>query len=97
MAKDFENAKTHNGIHYSRYIASWKRKGGKLYTDDDALFIRWLREKEQLTEEEISDIRLLVTNGKMELERSAEKFLDEEFIEAAIERNCSVTMNNECY
>ena len=76
MARDFENAKTNNGIHYSRYIASWKRKGGKLYVDDDSLFIKWLR-AENLTDEEISDIRLLLTNGKMELESSAVAFMNQ--------------------
>lgn len=81
MARDFENAKTHNGIHYSRYIASWKRKGGKLYVDDDSLFIRWLKEKEGLTDDEISDIRLLVTNGKLELETSAMLFMNQNHYE----------------
>lgn len=75
MAKDFENAKTHNGIHYSRYISSWMRKGGKIYPE--GLFYRWLREKEQLTEEEISDINFMVTTGKMELEMSAMMFMKE--------------------
>lgn len=75
MANDFENAFTHNGIRYSRYIASWKRKGGKLYVDDDSLFIKWLREQEKLTDDEISDIRLLLTCGKMELETSAMLFM----------------------
>ena len=73
MAKDFENAKTHNGIHYSRYIASWRRQGGMIYPD--GLFEKWLREVEKLTDEEISDIMLLETNGKMELETSASLFM----------------------
>lgn len=70
----FENKKTHNGIHYSRYIASWKKMGGKIYRG--GLFEQWLK-KEGLTEEEISDILLLAENGKLELEYSARMFMRE--------------------
>ena len=73
MAKDFENAKTSKGIHYSRYISSWMRMGGKIYPD--GLFYEWLRDVEQLTEEEISDIRFMTMTGKMELETSAKAFM----------------------
>ena len=73
MARDFENAKTQKGIHYSRYIASWMRMGGKIYPE--GLFYKWLREVEQLTEEEISDISLMTMTGKMELETSAKTFM----------------------
>lgn len=88
MAKHFENALTHNGIHYSRYISSWRRMGGKIY--HGGLFEKWLREKEQLTEEEINDIMEMATNGKMELEGSAQAFMNceanrKEFEE---EKNC---------
>lgn len=70
----FENKLTHNGIHYSRYIASWKRAGGKIYRG--GLFERWLREKEQLNDEEISNILLLAENGKLELQGSAKAFIE---------------------
>ena len=71
----FENKKTHSGIYYTRYIASWKRMGGKIYRG--GLFERWLREKEHLTEEEINGIQLLAENGKLELEYSAKEFMKE--------------------
>lgn len=68
----FENKLTHNGIHYSRYIASWRKMGGKIYRG--GLFEKWLIE-EGLTEDEISDILNLAENGKMELEMSAQIFI----------------------
>ena len=74
MAKDFENAKTGDGIHYSRYIASWHRMGGTIFYG--GLFEKWLRDKEHLTEMEISDIMLMATNGKLELQKSAKEFID---------------------
>lgn len=69
----FENKMTHNGIHYTRYIVSWKKAGGKIYRG--GLFERWLREQEKLTEKEISDILLIAENGKLELEESAKRFI----------------------
>lgn len=86
MAKDFENAKTHNGIYYSRYIASWRRQGGMIYPY--GLFEKWLKEVEKLTDEEISDIMLLATNGKMELEQSAKEFMHLEENKKAFEAEC---------
>lgn len=83
----FENMLTHNGIHFSRYIVSWKRMGGKLYTG--GLFEKWLKEKEQLTDEEIRLIRILATNGKMELESSAKHFMEEHLDEYHEERKFS--------
>lgn len=73
MAVQFENALTHNGIHYSRYIESWRRMGGKIFYG--GLFEDWLRETQKLTDEEIRDILLIATNGKMELEMSAKMFM----------------------
>lgn len=73
MATRFENAETHNGIHYTRYIASWKRMGGKIFYG--GLFERWLKEVQKLTDEEINDILFIATNGKMELEMSAKVFM----------------------
>lgn len=69
----YKNKKSHNGINYSRYIASWRREGGDI---KGYLFERWLREQEQLTDEEIQDIMFLIDNGKMELERSAREFME---------------------
>lgn len=73
----FENKKTKNGIHYSRYIASWinacKELKVSIYFDDK--FLRWLEFSERLDEEEINNIRNMAKNGKMELEDSAKSFL----------------------
>ena len=67
-----ENKKTHNGIHYSRYIASWYGVGGKYYGDK---FAEWLKTTQELTDDEIREIRELATCGKLELEYSAGQFL----------------------
>jgi len=67
-----ENKKTHNGIPYSRYIASWHVAGGRIY---DRLFEEWLRTTQQLTDDEIHDIKEMATCGKLELEESARLFL----------------------
>ena len=83
----FENMLTHNGIHFSRYIVSWKRMGGKIY--GGGLFEKWLKEKEQLTDEEIRSIVILATNGKMELESSAKNFMEEHLDEYHEERKLS--------
>lgn len=73
----FEN-KTFEGIHYSRFIASWNKavgKGHKLY------FKEWLKHLvingKHLDEETISGIYDLATNGKFELEIDAKKWFKE--------------------
>ena len=74
----FENKLSHNGIHYSRYIASWIIAGGSklaAYINQD--FESWLRDSQKLTESEIQDIREIYTNGKMELESSAKLWIEE--------------------
>ena len=68
----FENKKTHNGIHYSRYIVSWHNSGGLYYGSS---FVEWLRTTQELTDEEIHDIVEMATCGKLELETSAKMFL----------------------
>ena len=70
----FENKKTHGGIYYTRYIASWKIAGGRIYRG--GLFERWLREDQKLTEEEIHDILEIAECGKLELQESAKAFMD---------------------
>lgn len=72
---NIENKLTHNGIVYTRYIASWKNSGGKVYRG--GLFERWLRETQELTDDEIREMFDLIESGKCELETSADKFLDE--------------------
>lgn len=68
----FENklSETHE-IHYSRYIASWINEGGHTF---GKFFIEWLKSI-GLTETEIRDIRNLATDGKLELEASAKKYV----------------------
>lgn len=75
----FINKIASNGVHYTRIIASWMKEassfGMKRYIYEDQ-FRRWL-ETLGLTEEEQYDIYYLATNGKMELESNANKFLHE--------------------
>ena len=72
----FENKKI-NGIHASRFIMSWVREGGRLghHGEDHDEFKKWLRSL-GLNEDEINDIWILASNGKMELEASARKFIN---------------------
>lgn len=67
----FDNKKTQNGIHYSRFIASWANAGG---TDWDEYFAKWLAEN-GCTEEDIRAIQEMQMTGKLELEVSAKKFM----------------------
>lgn len=71
----FENKKF-EGIYYSRFIASWINVGGKM----NRRFADWLRTIEvngkDIPEDVIREIYNLATNGKLELENSAEKFLE---------------------
>jgi hypothetical protein len=70
----FEN-RIIEGVHISRYVASWVKEGGKLnYT-----FKEWLRtlsiNGRKLTNDEICDIYNFGTNGKLELEEHAKQYL----------------------
>lgn len=72
----FENG-NFNGIYYSRFIASWVRKGGKLRTEKDIMLFRaWLFEI-GCDDDTVDNISFLALNGKLELENSAERFLKE--------------------
>lgn len=65
---ELENKKTEGqGIHYSRYIASWRNVGGKYF---GLQFENWLKAN-GCTEKEINDITWMATCGKMEIELSA--------------------------
>ena len=70
----FEN-RIIEGIHISRFVASWVKEGGKLTFE----FKEWLKtltiNGRQLTNEEIQDIYNFGTNGKLELETLAAMFL----------------------
>ena len=75
---NFENKLTHNGIHYSRYIASWTKtlRRNHMRPWFGTLFQEWLK-TQGLTVEEIDEITLLAGNGKLELEESVQRFIDE--------------------
>jgi hypothetical protein len=66
-----ENKKTQNGIHYSRFIASWVNAGG---TDWGEYFAKWLAEN-GCTEEDIHAIQEMRMTGKLELEVGAKQFM----------------------
>ena len=71
---DFEN-KSIRGIYATRFIASWLRMGGMLYTREDVDdFCSWLSSL-GLTSDEVWSIMYLATTGKMELEVNAKAFL----------------------
>ena len=73
---EFENG-TYNGIYYTRFIASWVRKGGMLKSGHDiSLFRSWLKHL-GLGSLDIDRVTFLATNGKMELEGDAKEFLEE--------------------
>ena len=81
MVDEFENSLV-NGIHASRYIVSWVKSGGSLKgSRRNSKFVEWLKSLtingRSLTEEEIDQIYHLSSNGKLELECLAEKFLKE--------------------
>jgi len=70
----FEN-KVINGIHATRYIASWWRAGGQFcYQDDYWRFEDWLRSI-GLQNDDVRFISNLAQNGKMELQMNAKHFL----------------------
>ncbi len=70
-----------NGIHCSRYIASWCTAGGELHGSKrrDGEFIDWLKNLfingRFLTDEEVTFIHQFASNGKLELEINAKEFL----------------------
>jgi hypothetical protein len=66
-----------NGVHASRYIASWCKAGGHLGRRERGRFDfkDWL-ESLGLTEDEVRHIYNLATNGKLELENSAREFIE---------------------
>lgn len=87
----FENSLIRN-IHKSRYVASWTNMGGTFGRHSQNIkdrplvktgryaFQDWLGtlviDGEHLTKDEINEIYLYATNGKLELETSAAKFMN---------------------
>ena len=71
----FENKKVKaTGIHYNRYIESWRNEGG--YIEYGEAFDEWLT-FEGLTEDEIRDVHDLCT-GKFELEVNCKPFIEKQ-------------------
>ena len=71
----FKNTQIKGYTYATRYIASWIKVGGKLQCNKDIVdFEEWLKSL-NLDEEDINKIIFLATNGKLELEVSAKKFL----------------------
>ena len=71
----FENESI-RGIYATRFIASWLRMGGMLYTYEDVdNFRSWLLSL-GLNSDEVWPIIYLATNGKMELEVNVKAFLE---------------------
>ena len=73
----FENNYSHNlKVHYSRYIASWiNAHGGRYKRELFEGFRHWLRDECKLTDDEIHDIWEMATNGKLELQENARRYL----------------------
>ena len=60
-----------NGVHYSRYIASWINARGEMFDDG---FKDWLKGL-GMSEDMIIDVYEMATMGKMELEISARLYM----------------------
>ena len=76
----FENKLSSEGIHYSRYVASW-RKTKREISDQrvpNTLFWKWLKSR-GLSDDECWGIVNLATNGKLELEDDARDFIKANF------------------
>ena len=72
----FDNKKVKaTGIHYSRYIASWRNVGGRFFDEE---FEEWLKD-EGCDETEVIEIMELAKCGKMELEHNASRYVSKEF------------------
>lgn len=77
---NFENVIVRN-IHASRYVASWMHAGGSTKGGKNRALLRtWLEQLtidgSCLTADEVNKIYWYATNGKMELEHNAERFLN---------------------
>ena len=70
----WENKLINDYIFVSRFIASWYKGGG---TYNKPLFKKWLESLGGLKPEDMEIILFQYDNGKMELEYSVEKFIEE--------------------
>lgn len=73
----FENIQINGYTYATRFIMSWIREGGQIREKKDIdNFREWLLSL-GLSDTDAGHIVFLATNGKMELEYSAKKFLKE--------------------
>ena len=72
---DFEN-KSIRGIYATRFIVSWTKMGGMLYTKEDLDDFRSWLSCLGLEVDDINTIVFLAITGKMELEVNAKAFLE---------------------
>lgn len=72
---DFEN-KSIFGIYATRFIASWTKMGGMLYTKEDLDDFRAWLSSLGLEMDGINAIVFLAITGKLELEVNAKAFLE---------------------
>lgn len=70
----FEN-KTYEGIHYSRFVASWAKEIGKIDWKFKAWLTRLTINHKPIPKEIVNEIFNYATCGKMELEGNAIYFM----------------------
>ena len=73
----FENRQINGYTYATRFIMSWIRAGGTFHKNGEGYgdFYDWLLSL-GLSKDDADDIKILAENGKMELEYSAKKFLE---------------------
>ena len=72
----FENKAINGYVYATRFIASWIKVGGQLRTGKDIEdFKDWLKSIGEVSEDDIDRIVYLATNGRLELEDHANRFL----------------------
>ena len=72
----FENKAINGYVYATRFIASWIKVGGQLGTGKDIEdFKDWLKSIGEVSEDDIDHIVYLATNGRLELEDHAKRFL----------------------
>lgn len=78
----FEN-KVYEGIHYSRFIASWVKAGGVITRGGLTNWLRTLTiNGKDIPDDVINEIVNLATNGKLELEDHARAYIKEKSVPA---------------
>lgn len=72
----FENKAINGYVYATRFIASWIKVGGQLKTGKDIKdFKEWLKSIGEISDDDINHIVFLATNGRLELEDHARRFL----------------------